>query len=161
MLMLTLVFQGILMGLGATILMDLWAVLLARLPGQGPADWAPVGRWFWHLRGGRVFHDDIAAAEPYPHELALGWAGHYAVGILYGIAFALIVGADWMAEPSFLPAWIFGIATIVFGWFLLAPGMGRGWAAARAPNPAKARLLGLVGHSVFALGLYVTALLIG
>jgi hypothetical protein len=155
-----LVLQGALLGLGATILFDLWGLLLAQIPGQSRPNWANVGRWFWHLRQGRVFHDDIARAAPHRHELAMGWAGHYAIGILYGVIFVLIVGPGWIAEPRFLPAWIFGIVTIAGGWLLLHPGMGLGWAASRTANPAKVRAMGLVAHSVFALGLYGTALLI-
>ena len=83
------------------------------------------------LANGQVFHEAIAAAEPYAHENALGWAGHYAVGILYGIVFALIVGIGWFSAPSFLPAWIFSILTIAAGWFLMQPGMGLGWAEAQ------------------------------
>lgn len=140
--------------------MDVWAVGLAQFAGQARPDWAPVGRWFWHLRQGRLFHADIAAAEPWEHERALGWAGHYAVGIAYGILFALIVGPGWIAEPRLLPAWIFGIVVIAAGWFLLLPGMGLGWAGSRTANPTRTRLLGLVAHSIFGLGLYGTALLI-
>jgi Protein of unknown function (DUF2938) len=154
------ILEGIAMGVGATILMDLWAWLLSRLPGQAPVNWAPVGRWVWHLRGGRLFHADIGAAAPYAHEQALGWAFHSAVGIVYGIAFALIAGGAWLAHPTFGPAWIFGLATILFGWFLLQPGLGIGWAAEKLPNRWRVRLLGLVGHSVFAAGLYAIARLI-
>ncbi|MBP7001345.1 DUF2938 domain-containing protein [Amaricoccus sp.] len=159
--MVHLVFQGVLLGIGATLLLDVWSAALGMLPGQSAPNWALVGRWFWRLREGRVFHDDIAKAEPWAHELALGWAGHYAVGVVYGVAFALIVGPGWMAAPSFLPAWIFGIVTLAAGWFLLQPGMGLGWAASRTPNPGMRRLIGLAGHTVFGLGLYATALLIG
>ena len=155
-----LVFQGAILGIGATLLFDIWGQVLARLPGQRQPDWTPVGRWFRHLAGGVVFHDDIAAATAHPGDETLGWAAHYAVGIVYGIVFALIVGEGWMAEPRPLPAFVFAIATIAFGWFLLQPGMGLGWAAARTPNPTRARLLGLVAHSVFGLGLYATAMLI-
>ena len=102
--MVGLVFQGVLLGLGATIVMDIWTVVLSRLQGQTLPDWAPVGRWFWHLGNGQLFHDDIARAEPYARELALGWIGHYVVGILYGVIFALIVGPGWLAHPSFPPA---------------------------------------------------------
>lgn len=158
--MASLILQGALLGLGATIAMDLWAQLVGRLPGQSLPDWAPVGRWFWHLREGRLFHDDIATAAPWRHERALGWAGHYAVGIAYGILFALIVGPGWLAAPRFLPAWIFGLVTIAAGWFLLLPGMGLGWAGARTPDPGRTRLMGLIAHTVFALGLYLTALAI-
>ncbi len=155
-----LVARGVLLGIGATILFDLWAWLLSRVFGQRRANWALVGRWFWHLREGKVFHEDIAAAAPHSHELALGWIGHYVVGAAYGVIFALIVGPEWLAAPRLLPAWIFALATVAFGWFLLQPGLGMGWAASRTPTPGKARLLNLVAHSVFGLGLYGTALLI-
>ncbi len=152
-------WRGTLIGIGATVTMDLWAILLHLAFGQAKPNWAPAGRWFRHLANGRVFHEAIAAAEPYAHENALGWAGHYAVGILYGIVFALIVGIGWFSAPSFLPAWIFSILTIAAGWFLMQPGMGLGWAASKTPNPNKVRLLGLLAHTAFALGLYATALL--
>ncbi len=157
--MLDVIFRGALMGLGATILMDVWALGLASL-GQPKPNWAPVGRWFWRLKDGEVFHDSIAAAPAYRHELALGWAAHYVVGIVYGVVFVLIVGSGWLAAPSFLPAWIFAIVTITAGWFLLHPGMGLGWAASRTPNPTKARIMGLIAHTVFGLGLWLTALLL-
>ena len=130
-----LILQGVLLGLGATILMDLWQQVLGRLPGQRLPNWGSGGRWFWHLREGTVFHDDIGKAEPYAHELALGWAGHYAVGIIYGVIFALIVGAPWMAAPRLLPAWLFGLVVIAAGWFLFQPGMGLGWAGSRHRTP--------------------------
>ncbi len=158
--MLSLIARGVVLGLGATMLIDLWAQLLALFPGQRRPDWAPVGRWFWHLGQGRLVHASIAAAPTYRHELALGWAGHYAVGIVYGAVFALIAGEGWMAAPRLLPALVFGLVTIAAGWFLLHPGMGLGWAASRSPNPTRARVLGLVSHAIFGLGLYATALLI-
>ncbi len=155
-----LLLKGVAIGLGATVLMDLWAVLLWKVFGQARPNWAPVGRWFWHLKNGTVFHDTIADAEPYEHELALGWIGHYAVGILYGVVLAVLAGASWFAAPTFLPAWILGIVTVGAGWFLLQPGLGLGVAASRLPNANTVRLLNLLSHTVFAFGLYGTALLI-
>ena len=155
-----LLLKGVAIGIGATVLMDLWAIVLWKAFGQARPNWAPVGRWFWHLKYGTVFHDDIGKAEPYASELALGWVGLYAVGILYGVALAVIVGSAWFAAPTFLPAWIFGIVTVGAGWFLLQPGLGIGVAASRLPNANKVRFLNLVSHTVFALGLYGTALLL-
>ena len=155
-----LLLKGVVIGTGATILMDIWAILLWKVFRQSRPNWAPVGRWFWHLKNGTVFHPDIAQAQPYANELALGWIGHYAVGILYGVILALIVGPAWFAAPTFLPAWILGIVTVGAGWFLLQPGLGIGVAASKLPNANKVRVLNLVSHTVFALGLYGTALLI-
>ena len=69
-------------------------------------------------------------------------------------------GAAWFASPTFLPAWILGMVTVGAGWFLLQPGLGLGIAASKLPNANKVRLFNLVSHTVFALGLYGTALLI-
>ncbi|GAB0113680.1 DUF2938 domain-containing protein [Acidisoma sp. C75] len=155
-----LLVRGLIIGLGATILMDLWDLLLGQLPGRSRADWGPVGRWFWHLGRGRVFHPDIRAADAHPQERAFGWIAHYAVGLLYGVIFAFIVGPTWFLHPSFLPAWIWGIVTITAGWFLLLPGMGLGWAGSATPNPWLTRCLGLLAHTVFGFGLYATALIL-
>ncbi|MBZ9674148.1 DUF2938 domain-containing protein [Mesorhizobium sp. ES1-1] len=151
--------RAIVIGIGATALMDIWAIFLHKAFGQPRPNWAPVGRWVWHL-GDRVFHDDIGDAAPYAHELALGWAFHYFVGIAYGIILVLLAGTGWLAVPTFLPAFIFGIVTVGAGWFLLAPGLGAGWAASKRPNPMRIRALNLIAHTVFALGLWGTALLI-
>jgi len=158
--MFDILWRGIVIGIGATVLMDIWAIVLNRFFGQAPANWAPVGRWFYHLKNGKVFHDSIGNAAPYEHELALGWISHYVTGIVYGLALALIMGQPWLAAPTFIPAWILGIVTVGAGWFLLQPGLGIGWAASKTANPNKVRVMNLIAHTVFALGLYGTALLI-
>jgi hypothetical protein len=158
--MVDLLWRAVAIGIGATALMDIWAIFLNKVFGQARPNWGPVGRWVWHVRQGKVFHDDIGQALPYRHELALGWAFHYFVGIVYGIILVTIAGAGWLIAPTFIPAFVLGIVTVGAGWFLLAPGMGAGWAASKRPNPMRIRALNLVSHTVFALGLYGTALLI-
>ena len=53
---------------------------------------------------------------------------------------------------------VFGIATVVFPFFILQPSLGLGIAASKTPRPAQARLKSLVTHTIFGLGLYVCAL---
>ena len=154
------VWRSVAIGIGATALIDVWAIVLNRAFGLALPNWGLVGRWVWHLQSGQVFHDDIAAAAPHGQELALGWLFHYAVGIAYGALLVAVVGPAWLAAPTFLPAWILGLVTVGAGWFLLAPGMGAGWAAAKRPNAMQIRALNLVAHTVFGFGLYGTALLI-
>ncbi|MBX3569941.1 MAG: DUF2938 domain-containing protein [Rhizobiaceae bacterium] len=153
--------RAALVGIGATILMDLWAILINRVAGIPLPNWGLVGRWVWHLKDGKVFHDDIGRAAPYRGEAALGWLFHYAVGLVYGVILVAAVGPEWLAAPTFLPAFIWGIVTVGAGWFLLAPGLGAGWAASKTPNPTKSRALNLLAHTVFAIGMYGTALLVG
>lgn len=149
--------SGFLMGVLATGAMDFWAIALNRLAGQAKPNWGMVGRWVVESSKGHVFHDAIADAPPAQGEVLIGWVFHYAVGILYGIALAAIMGAEWLAAPTFLPAWIFSILMVGFGWFLLQPGMGSGWAASKTPNPWKVRGLNIAAHTVFALGLWLGA----
>lgn len=150
---------GILMGLGGTIAMDIWSVVLLRVTGNGWPNWVNPGRWFGHVFRGKLFHDDINAAEKIPQEHMLGWVLHYGVGVLYGVIWAVIAGSAWLAAPTFVPVWIFALITIAAGWFLLQPGMGLGWGGSKTPTPWKGRFLGLVAHSWFGLGMWIAALI--
>ncbi len=74
---------------------------------------------------------------------------------MFCAAFFVCRAPGWVEDPSFLPLWAFSLATIAAGWFLLQPGMGLGWAASRTPSPWKVRVMGLVAHTVFAVGMWV------
>lgn len=148
---------GVAMGIGGTVAMDLLAVALARAGAAPSPDFAMPGRWLAHVGRGRVFHDDIGAAAPVVGEAPLGWAFHYAVGIVYGVVFAVLAGPGWLAAPSFLPVWIFALATIAAGWFLLLPGMGLGWAGSKTDAPWTVRAMGLLAHTAFGLGMWAAA----
>lgn len=150
---------GFVMGLVATAAMDLWALVLQRVAGVPPPNWAMVGRWVGHLPAGTVFHDAIGEAAPLPGELPLGWAFHYAVGVLYGVGLAALMGPAWLEAPTFAPAWVFSLLMVGFGWFLLQPGLGLGVAASRTPKPWIVRALNIAAHTVFALGLWLGAFL--
>lgn len=152
------ILGSIVIGVGATALFDLWVQAVARATGQPPPQWRLPGRWFAHAARGRVFHDSISGAAPVAGETAIGWAGHYIVGILWGALLLAITGTDWLVTPTLGPALLVGIVTISAGWFLMSPGMGNGIANARAPEPMRARLMGLAAHAVFGLGLWLSAL---
>lgn len=158
--MLEFLVSAVLIGIGATMLIDLWAQFLKRAFGLPAPNWAMVGRWFAHLPRGRVLHEDIARSEPVPNELAIGWIAHYLVGILFAAIVLALWGLGWARNPTFLPALIVGLATVGCGWFILQPGMGAGIAASKRANANQLRLLNIVSHTVFAIGLYGTALLI-
>lgn len=158
--LLELIYYGLFIGVGATLAMDLGAIVQNRVWNLPLPNWAMPGRWFAHVFKGKIFHQDIAQADEVSGELVLGWLFHYGVGISYGILFLSIVGTEWLLEPDFLSAWVFAIATIAAGWFILQPGMGLGWAARNTPAPWTSRGLGLIAHTVFGLGLWASGLLI-
>lgn len=148
-----------LIGLGATALMDLWQLALARL-GQPASNFALVGRWVGHMRRGRLVHASIARAEPVRAESGLGWAIHYAVGLAFAGLLYLAAGPGWLHQPTPGPALLFGVLSVAAPFLLMQPAMGAGIAAARTPTPAKNRLRSLVNHTVFGVGLYLGAVLV-
>jgi hypothetical protein len=147
----------LLIGAGATAIGDLWALVARRTLNMPLPDWGLVGRWFGHLGRGTVRHENIASAPPVRGEQALGWIGHYAIGIAFAALLLGIAGLQWARSPTLLPAMIVGWLTLAAPFFVMQPAMGNGFAASKTPNPAKARLRSLLTHSVFGLGLYVVA----
>lgn len=147
-------------GLGATMFMDLWALLMWRTLGVPLANYCLVGRWFCHMPAGTFVHASIANASQKRFECATGWIAHYVIGAAYAIAFVLLVSDTWLAQPRLLPALMFGIATVLVPFLVMQPAFGLGIAASRAPNPMHARLRSLMAHTTFGVGLFVCAILL-
>lgn len=146
----------VLVGIGATALMDLWLFLLARL-GVPTTSFALIGRWVGHMRHGRFAHLAIAKAPPVRGERGLGWLTHYAVGIGYAALLVAVMGDTWLAQPSVLPALALGVATVAAPWFVMQPAMGSGVLASKTPSPLRHCLRNLAHHAVFGSGLYLAA----
>ena len=145
-------------GLGATLVMDLWNLFLKRTFSIPSLNYCLLGRWLRHMPGGTLRHASITAAPKKPLECTVGWIAHYTIGVVFALAFVVSTSGDWLARPMVLPALLYGIGTVAFPFFILQPSLGLGIAASRTPNPAQARLKSLVTHIVFGVGLYVCAL---
>lgn len=149
--------QVMVIGIGATAVMDLWGLFLARVFGVPPANYAMVGRWIGNMGSGRFVHVSIASAPPIRGEKIIGWTAHYAIGIAFAALLVALKGDDWLAAPSLGPALMVGCVTVVAPFLLMQPGMGQGVAASRTPKPNVARLRSLATHTVFGFGLYLAA----
>ena len=105
-----LLVKAALVGIGGTIVLDLWALFMARVMGLSATNWAMVGRWFGNIPRGRFVQETMTKAEPVKGELAIGWIAHYAVGIGYGLLLPAFWGQDWIDRPTLLPpmilAWV-------------------------------------------------------
>lgn len=148
-----------LIGIGATVVMDVWLTMLKRM-GIQTLDFAFIGRWVGHLFRGKLIHASIKKAPPIPGELMLGWFAHYAIGVAFAGALVCIYGIGWTSTPSLLPAVLVGIGTVVAPLFVMQPAMGSGIAASKTPTPLKNCIRSVVNHIVFGLGLYLSAFVI-
>lgn len=145
---------AVLIGAGATAVMDIWAIARRRLLGIPSLDYALVGRWLVYLTRGQFRHDRIAATPPFKGERLIGWTAHYLIGIAFAAALLALWGLDWARHPTLGPALLVGIGSVAAPFFLMQPGMGAGIAASRTPRPAAARINSLITHAIFGLGLY-------
>jgi hypothetical protein len=152
------ILGAIAVGIGATLLMDLWNLFLRRAFGIASLDYCLLGRWVLHLPAGTLTHANIRAAAPKPRECAAGWITHYTIGIMLALGLVALTSGEWLARPTLVPALLYGIGTVVFPFFVLQPSLGLGIASSRAPNPTQARIKSLATHTVFGLGLYLCGL---
>jgi hypothetical protein len=154
---LELVLRSLTMGVVATLLFDLWAVLLQRALGIPAPDWSLLGRWIGHLWAGKIVHENIRQAAPVQMERSIGWLTHYIVGTLFSAILLIAVGAGWARQPTLLPALAAGLATIVFVWFVLMPSFGQGFAMSKNPAANRIRIVNVVSHLVLGIGFYLGA----
>ena len=149
---------AVLVGLGATLLIDLWALFLRRGFNIPSLSYCLLGRWVLHMPGGTIVHRSIAAAQQKRHECATGWAAHYLIGTGFALLFVVLASERWLEHPTLLPALAFGVVTTLVPYLIMQPSLGLGIAASKTPHPNQARLKSLATHTVFGAGLYLWAL---
>lgn len=149
--------RAVLIGTGATMTMDLWALLLRQV-GVPSLNFAFLGRWLAHLPDGQWVHASIAKAAPVRGELLLGWAAHYSIGITFAALLLSTFGLDWARSPSLLPALIIGVLTVAAPLLVLQPALGAGIASSKTATPVFNCAKSVVTHTVYGFGLYLAAL---
>jgi len=152
--------SAILIGLGATLTTDLWALFLNRAFKIPAPNYCLVGRWLRYMPEGIFRHSNIAFAPQKSAECTVGWIAHYMIGITFAIAFVVLAGNNWLQHPTLIPAIIFGVVTVLMPFFIMQPSFGLGLAASKTSNPAQARLRSLMNHIAFGVGLYLFGLLV-
>ncbi|MBL8055291.1 MAG: DUF2938 domain-containing protein [Anaerolineales bacterium] len=156
--LLALLGSAVVMGLGATLTFDLWALFLKHAFRMTPSNLCLVGRWLGYMPDGIFRHTNIAATPAKRAECAVGWTAHYLIGVTFALAFVAVVGQPWLRQPTPIPALLFGIITVLAPFFVMQPLMGLGWAASKTAQPTPARMRSLMNHAAFGVGLYLFAL---
>jgi hypothetical protein len=148
---------AVVIGLGATLLIDLWALFLRRVFGVQSLNYCLLGRWVLYIPAGRIAHNGIAKSAARTHECPVGWIAHYSIGVAFAVVFVSLMSASWLYRPTVLPALAFGIATVLIPFLTIQPAFGLGIASSKTPSPTKARLKSVITHLIFGVGLWVFA----
>jgi hypothetical protein len=146
--------RALLIGGGATLVMDAWALGLKQL-GIKSLNFALLGRWLGNLPRGQW---TVANAAPIRGELALGWIAHYTIGITFAAILLATFGLKWARSASLLPALLIGIVTVAAPLLILQPALGAGIASSKTSAPLFNVAKSLVTHTVFGVGMYLAAL---
>lgn len=154
------IYQSFWIGVGATLIMDLWAYGQKKFLDIPSLDYAWVGRWIGHMRNGQFSHDKIMASPAVPFEGLIGWGAHYLIGVVFAVGLLLVTGPEWINAPTLLPPLLVGVATVLFPFLIMQPALGFGVAASKTPAPNTARLRSLVAHFSFGVGLYLASLVL-
>jgi hypothetical protein len=149
--------RTILIGVGATMVMDLWALLLRQF-GIPSLNFAFLGRWIGHLPQGHWMHESVARSAKVRGELLIGWCAHYSIGISFAALLLSTFGLKWARSPSLLPALFIGVVTVLAPLLILQPALGAGIASSKTPTPVFNCIKSLATHTVYGFGLYLVAL---
>lgn len=154
------VLRMVLVGLGATLIMDLSALMQARVFGLASLDYRLVGRWLGHMPKGQFRHASIVAAPRIWNESLMGWVFHYLTGGVFALVLLGFQGAGWLCHPALMPALLTGFISVLAPFCIMQPAFGFGFAAAKTPAPNRARRRSLIAHLTFGVGLFVAGWLL-
>ncbi len=146
---------SILIGIGATLTFDLWALFIKHAFKIAPSNFCLVGRWILCMPKGIFRHRNINTAPMKNTECTIGRITHYLTGISFSTVFLAFVGNRWFEHPTLIPALTFGVVTVLAPFCIMQPAFGLGFAASKTQNPTQARLRTLVNHISFGIGLYL------
>ena len=147
--------QGIISGLFATIIFDLYQLSLNYAYGIEKPKWNLLGRYFLGYKEGKFIRETLIDDEELYNELFWGYFFHYLIGILYGIVF-VIINFLLFDYPSILLAYIFGFSTVLGAWCFLMPfAYNLGFFASKSEQKANLLAQNLIAHFVFGTGLFI------
>lgn len=144
----------ILVGVVATLVMDLWNLVLYFTFGIS-LDWSLMGRWIGNMFQGNFFLYGLEKAPAIKNEALIGWLVHYTVGTVYGICFLLFCYKVIHKKPRFIYALIVALVFMVMPFLVYQPAIGMGYFASHASDPDFVRMITVSMHLSFGVGLYL------
>ena len=95
--------QGIFAGIIATIFFDLFQSALFYAYNINKSKWNLIGRYFYGLKKGKFFRENIENEVIIKNELFLGYLTHYIIGSIFGLIYInkLIISLIIFCTPFF------------------------------------------------------------
>jgi len=149
--------RNVLLGIIATVAMDVLSVAAIKLRLIAPLPPHLIGRWFASVARGKVRHSDIGQVFPIQHEMAIGVPVHYAIGVTLTLVYVLACSTFGLSPRSPVIALGFAVCTNLFPWLLMFPSMGYGWFGAHGPTGSRLFVSSFLTHCFYGFGLWLGA----
>lgn len=150
-----LVFQGLISGIIATIIFDLFNISLKFAYNIDKPKWNFLGRYFLGYKEGRYIRKSLQEDDDVENELLWGYIIHYLIGIIYGL-FYVFINLLIFDHPSLLIAYFVGFITVLGAWCYLMPfAYNLGFFASKSDQQFKTLTQNLIGHFIFGTGLFI------
>lgn len=150
-----LLLKSLVIGMIATLFMDIVAWIRKRFFGIPSLDYRLVGRWVLYMSKGKFAHHTILQTPQMSGEVALGWFIHYLIGVIFALILLLVV-----SEIGLISAVLMGLMTTIFPLFIMQPAFGFGVLASKTPAPKIACIRSFIAHFSFGVGLYLASVLV-
>lgn len=105
-------FSPFFIGIGATLIFDLWGLFLKYAFKITPSNFCLAGRWIRYMLEGTFRHTNIGSAPQQSGECTVGWIAHYATGVIFTLVFVTCAGNSWIQSPTLISAVGFGIVSV-------------------------------------------------
>ena len=149
------IIQGLISGVIATIIFDIFQHSLNFAYGIDKPKWNLIGRYFLGYKKGIYIRCLIAEDEEEKKELIWGYLIHYIIGAIYG-AFYISLNELIFDYPSILLAYFIGFSSVLGAWCFLMPfAFNLGFFASKSENRLQVMSQNLIAHFIFGTGLFI------
>ena len=149
------ILQGLISGLVATIIFDLFNQSLNFAYGIDKPKWNILGRYFLGYKEGRYIRETLLDDAEVKNELLWGNIIHYVIGVIYGLIY-VILNILFFDYPSIFIAYLFGFLSVLGAWCYLMPfAYNLGFFASKSNNQLNVLVQNLIAHFIFGTGLFI------
>ena len=147
--------QGLISGLIATVIFDLFNQSLNYAYSIDKPKWNLLGRYFLGYKEGRYIRKSLQDDDEVANELFWGYAIHYIIGAIYGLSFVFF-NLLFFDHPLILIAYVFGFIAVLGAWCYLIPfAYNLGFFTSKSDQQFNILAQNLISHFIFGTGLFI------
>ena len=146
--------RNMLIGILATLTMDILTGVSTKLRLIAPLSARLIGRWFAGVGRGQLLHSDIGQVAAIKQEMAIAVTVHYAIGLTLALIYLFVSASLGLASRNPITALGFALCTNIFPGLLMFPAMGYGWFGSHGPADTRLLPSSLITHCFSGVGLW-------